>query len=105
MFEVLLSDAGATSMKPTERSDKKYQFNHMVEVANSDCYPFSSPPDCYSRFDLINLDQTMWDSDVREVLVQYFGVCDQVAEEMDRRRQELMGSVPGGDPQFVNLDG
>ncbi len=67
--------------------------------------PFSSPPDCYSRFDLISLDRTMWGSGAREVLIQYFTLCDQMSMEMVRRRNELMGSPPNEKAKLVTFDG
>ena len=61
------------------------------------------PPNSYSRFDLISLDRTVWGSDVREVLIQYFTLCDDMSLDMVQRRNMLMGSPPGEKPNLSRL--
>ena len=102
MFEVLLSDVGPTNMNPIGKSDKELQFGHMTERLVTTVIRLALLRIVIVvRFDLVNLDHTMWGSDVREILVQYFAVCDRVVDEMIHRRQESMGSASGGDPKLV----
>ena len=104
MFEVRREDAGAPS---TLSSDPlSFQNSRMTNESANTGYPVTSPPHCYTRFDLLHVDNSTSCSDVRQVLVQYFTLCDQLSKDMLVRRCDLI-SLTGNEPgaSLVTYDG
>ncbi len=105
MSEVKLADVGAVSTPSTNSSEHQCQFTRMTKEARSAGYPFSSPPNCYTRYDLLHWDRLMWNSDVRHVLIQYFALCDQLSKDMMNRRTSLLPEASGSNPTLITFGG
>ena len=105
MFEVNRDDVGAASTPPTGSSSYETQYSRMMNDHQQPSYPFGSPPNCYTRYDLLHCDQMCWQSDVRDVLFHYFLLCDQHSAGLLERRHSTLGGVHTVEPCSATYEG